>query len=177
MWILINFLSRSAHQLRRTLATCATATLVMTGFALPSAGLAQTNKTGSTPVTLDALIPDLIKADTLDKTLPLISPTLNKNSLVKSDYLFLDSPAIAAEGLVSIHLLSEIPGTEFVLLFNMTPATGEPSLIFAKSIPNLTKADIKLKAKLSKNAELLMIAKAGSRWYSVTNDVKIATKK
>lgn len=122
------------------------------------------------------MLPDLIKADTLDKVLSLFKPAPTKSQLINSDYLFLDSPPIAATGIMSIHMMSELPGTEFFLLFNSTPAVGEPSFLTAQGIPNLKKADVRVKVKLSKSTELTMIVRAGGRWYSVTNDVKIVTK-
>jgi hypothetical protein len=73
-------------------------------------------------------------------------------------------------------MVSEIPGTEFFILFNQTPADKEPMFITAVSTPGIGKAEAKIKAKFSKNADLLLVVKAGGRWYSVANDIKIATK-
>lgn len=126
--------------------------------------------------TIDEMLPDLIKADTLDKALALFKPAPNKALIIKSDYLLLDSPAIAPAGIMPVRLMSEIPGTEVILLFNTTPATGEPSFLIAQGIPNLGRADIRVKIKLSKNADLIMVVRAAGKWYSVTNDVKVASK-
>lgn len=125
---------------------------------------------------LDDMLPDMITADTQEKVLALFKPAVAKSQLIKSDYLLLDSPPIAAAGIMSVHMMSEIPGTEFFLLFNSTPAIGEPSFLAAQAIPNLGKADVRVKVKLAKSTELTMIVRAGGRWYSVTNDVKIVTK-
>lgn len=125
---------------------------------------------------LDEIMPEIIKADTVDKVLALFKPGVIKDQLIKSDYLLLDSPPIALEGIMSVRMMSEIPGTEFFLLFNTTPALGEPSFLAAQSIPNLTKADIRVKIKLTKSSDLTMIVRAGGRWYSVSNDVKVARK-
>ena len=118
----------------------------------------------------------MITADTQDKVLALFKPPITKSKLIKSDYLLLDSPPIAVAGIMTIHMMSELPGTEFFLLFNSTPAKGEPSFLAAQAIPNLGKADSRVKIKLAKSTELTMIVRAGGRWYSVTNDVKIVTK-
>ena len=131
---------------------------------------------GKTSSAIDEMLPDIITADTVDKVLALFKPAVAKSQLIKSDYLLLDSPPIAAAGIMSVHMMSEIPGTEFFLLFNSTPAIGEPSFLAAQAIPNLGKADIRVKVKLAKSTELTMIVRAGGRWYSVTNDVKIVTK-
>ncbi len=125
---------------------------------------------------INDMLPDIITADTQDKVLALFKPPTSKSQLIKSDYLLLDSPPIAAAGIMSVHMMSEIPGTEFFLLFNSTPAIGEPSFLAALAIPNLSKADVRVKVKLAKSTELTMIVRAGGRWYSVTNDVKIVTK-
>jgi hypothetical protein len=125
---------------------------------------------------IDEMLPDMITADTLDKVLALFKPPITKAKIVKSDYLLLDSPPIAAAGIMNIHMMSELPGTEFFLLFNSTPAVGEPSFLIAQAIPNLKKADVRVKVKLTKSTELTMIVRAAGRWYSVTNDVKIVTK-
>lgn len=134
--------------------------------------------TGTTksPGILDDLLPEIIKADTVDKVLALFKPGVSKDQLIKSDYLLLDSPPIAAAGIMPVRMMSELPGTEFFLLFNTTPALGEPSFLVAQAIPNLAKADIRVKIKLTKSSDLLMIVRAAGRWYSVSNDVKVATK-
>ena len=125
---------------------------------------------------LDEIMPEIIKADTVDKVLALFKPGVIKDQLIKSDYLLLDSPPIAMAGIMSVRMMSELPGTEFFLLFNTTPALGEPSFLVAQAIPNLTKADVRVKIKLTKSSDLLMIVRAGGRWYSVANDVKVARK-
>ncbi|MCU6434925.1 thiosulfate oxidation carrier protein SoxY [Undibacterium sp. Jales W-56] len=132
---------------------------------------------GSTPPpTLDSLLPELMKAESVDKALSLFKPAPNKTQIVKSDYLLLDSPPIALAGVIPVHLMSEIPGTEFFLLLNTNPPQGESSFLAAQSIANLAKADIKVKIKLAKNTEILLLVRAGGKWYSVTNDVKVVTK-
>jgi predicted secreted protein len=125
---------------------------------------------------IEEMLPDMIKADTLDKVLALFKPAINKTQIVASDYLLLDSPQIAPAGLLSVHLMSELPGTELFLLFNSRPATDEPSFLAAQAVPNLGKLDKRIKIKLSKTSDLLFIVRAGGRWYSVSNEVKIATK-
>jgi predicted secreted protein len=125
---------------------------------------------------IEEMLPDMIKADTLEKVLALFKPAVNKTQIVASDYLLLDSPQIAAAGILSVHLMSELPGTELFLLFNSTPAKDEPSFLAAQAIPNLGKLDQRIKIKLSKTSGLLFIVRAGGRWYSVSNEVKIATK-
>jgi hypothetical protein len=122
------------------------------------------------------MLPEMITANTIDKVLALFTPPAAKSQLIKSDYLLLDSPPIARAGLMSVRMMSEIPGTEFFILFNSTPASDEPSFLVAQAIPNLTKADVRVKIKLSKSTELTMIVRAAGRWYSVTNDVKVVTK-
>jgi len=131
----------------------------------------------STPSTsLNDLLPELLKADSIDKVLATFKPTVSKTQLMKSDYLLLDSPAIAPAGLLSVHLMSELPGTDLFLLLNATPAKGEPTVLAAQEIPNRTKADIRVKVKLAKSSELLLVVRAGGKWYNATNDIKIATK-
>jgi predicted secreted protein len=125
---------------------------------------------------LDEILPEIIKADTVDKVLALFKPGVNKDQLIKSDYLLLDSPPIAKAGIMSVRMMSELPGTEFFLLFNTNPSIGKPSFLVAQSIPNLTKADVRVKIKLTRSSDLLMIVRAAGRWYSVTNDVKVAIK-
>ncbi len=121
-------------------------------------------------------MPDLIKADTLDKVLPLFSPPVTKTQIVKSDYLLLDVPPIALAGTIPVRLMSELPGTEFFLLFNTTPRPGEPSFLIAQDAPALTKPDVRVNIKLSNSTELLLVVRANGIWYSVSSDVKIAQK-
>ncbi|WP_423678927.1 MULTISPECIES: hypothetical protein [unclassified Undibacterium] len=125
---------------------------------------------------IEDLIPEMTKAGTVDAVLAMMRPPVSKTTLIKSDYLLLDSPTIALPGIMTIRMVSEIPGTEFFMLFNQTPADKEPMFITAVSTPGIGKAEAKIKAKFSKNADLLLVVKAGGRWYSVANDIKIATK-
>jgi len=125
---------------------------------------------------IEDLIPEMTKAGTVDAVLAMMRPPVIKTNLIKSDYLLLDSPTIALAGIMTIRMVSEIPGTEFFMLFNQTPADKEPMFITAVSTPGIGNAEAKIKAKFSKNADLLLVVKAGGRWYSVANDIKIATK-
>lgn len=133
----------------------------------------QTTKTSAANVSpvLEKMMPDLTKADTPAKILPLFSPPI-----VKSDYLLLDAPQIAAAGTVSAHLKSELPGTELFILFNMRPATGEQPFLVDKVIPPLGKPDVSVNFKLTHDAELLLVVKANGKWYSASSDVRIAQK-
>jgi hypothetical protein len=126
--------------------------------------------------TIKEMLPELIKADTLDKVLAMFKPAPSKNQILPSDYLLLGSPQIAAAGILSVHLMSELPGTELFLLFNITPAKDEPSFLAAQAIPSLGKLDKHIKIKLSKTSDLLFVVRASGQWYSVSNEVKIATK-
>lgn len=125
---------------------------------------------------LETLMPDLLKADSVDKALNVLKPSLTKTQLLKSDYLLLDSPTIAPAGLMSVRLMSELPGTELFVLMNTSPAKGDSAILAAQEIPNMGKSDIRVKIKLEKSTELLLAVRAAGKWYSVSNDVKIATK-
>lgn len=161
----------SKHHTHR-LAQVLVALLVTTS---PMSSYAQT--TGGIPIaSLESLMPELLKADSIDKALATFKPAVSKAQLVMSDYLLLDSPAIAPAGLLSVHLMSELPGTDLFLLLNATAAKGEPTVLAAQEIPNRTKADLRVKIKLTKSSELLLVVRAGGKWYSATNDIKIATK-
>lgn len=167
------------YHLNRNLFLLHSIAIILLGSLMLSANICHAQIVAS-PATnasdLTEMLPDLIKADTLEKVLALFKPPVKSTQIIKSDYLLLDSPPIAAAGIMSVHLMSELPGTEFFLLFNSTPAKDEPSFLIARAVPNLTKADIQVKIKLTKSTELTMIVRAGGRWYSVTNDVKIVTK-
>ncbi|MDO8653800.1 MAG: hypothetical protein Q7R66_16595 [Undibacterium sp.] len=166
----MNFLSFFRFSVIKTL-------LIVCFFINSSIGMAQIiSPQPKNSSALDEMLPDMIAADTLDKVLALFKPPVAKGQLLKSDYLLLDSPPIAAAGIITVHLMSELPGTEFFLLFNSAPSKDEPSFLTAQAVPNLTKADTRVKIKLTKSTELTMIVRAGGRWYSVTNDVKIVTK-
>ena len=125
---------------------------------------------------LEEMIPELQKTKTVDQVLGLMRPSVSKTQLIKSDYLLLDAPPIAKPGIVSIRMMSEIPGTEFFMLLNTAPAQDESAFLSLQKIPNLGKADVRTKVKLQKHTNLLLLAKAGGQWYSVESDVKITTK-
>lgn len=159
---------------RPPLAKIMLASCLLFNAAMSAAQISATQS--KTTSVLDEMLPAMITADKQEKVLALFKPPVTKAQLVKSDYLLLDSPPIAAAGIMSVHMLSEIPGTEFFLLFNSTPAKDEPSFLIAQAVPNLTKADVRVKIKLSKSATLTMLVRASGRWYFVNNDIKIATK-
>ncbi|MBC3877790.1 hypothetical protein H8K38_08225 [Undibacterium sp. FT79W] len=159
---------RHVHTLAKVIAA-----LLMTATSVTS----HSQTMSSTPtISLDSLMPELLKADSIDKALTAFKPSVSKSQLMTSDYLLLDSPAIAPAGLLSVHLMSELPGTDLFLLLNATPSKGEPTVLAAQEIPNRTKADIRVKVKLTKSSELLLVVRAGGKWYSAINDIKIATK-
>jgi sulfur-oxidizing protein SoxY len=142
-----------------------------------TASHAQIGSTQNTNIsTLNEMRSDMVKADTIDKVLALFTPITTRAQLIQSDYLLLDSPQIAMPGIISVRLMSELPGTELFLLFNSTPSVNEPSFLSAQAIPNLSKLDTSVKIKLSKTSQLTLIVRAGGRWYTVSNEVKIAGK-
>lgn len=165
----------SARRLSRRICALSLFSLTLFASVTPPTVQAQTAPT-KVVNKIEDLIPEMTKAGTVDAVLAMMRPAVSKTTLTKSDYLLLDSPTIALAGIMSIRMVSEIPGTEFFLLFNQTPAEKEPMFIAAVSTPGIGKAEAKIKAKFSKNADLLLVVKAGGRWYSVANDIKIATK-
>lgn len=125
---------------------------------------------------LAALLPELINADTVPKVLAKFTPPVSEAQIVNSDYLLLDAPQIASAGLITVHLLSELPGTDVFLLFNTLPRVDEPSLLAASVVPALSKAETRVQVRLADTTTLLLIARANGMWYKVTSEVKIAQK-
>lgn len=128
------------------------------------------------PVAPGELVAELQKAETVDKALAMFQPPLAKAQLTKSDYLLLDVPPIALPGKIQVRLMSELPGTELFVLFNNKAQPKEPAVLVAKLIPSTEKSDVRVEITLDRTTELLLLAKAGGRYYSVTREVKIAAK-
>lgn len=122
------------------------------------------------------LLPELINADTVPKVLAKFTPPVTEAQVVNSDYLLLDAPPIALAGLSTVHLKSELPGTDLLLLFNAKPQAKQPSLLSANPIAPLAKAEINVPVRLAATTELLLIARANGRWYKVSSEIKIAQK-
>lgn len=122
------------------------------------------------------LLPELINADTVPKVLAKFTPSVTEAQVVNSDYLLLDPPPIALAGLTTVHLKSELPGTDLFLLFNAKPQANEPSLLSATPIAPLAKAEIKVPVRLAATTDLLLITRANGRWYKVSTEIKIAQK-
>lgn len=122
------------------------------------------------------LLPELINADTVPNVLAKFTPPVTEAQVVNSDYLLLDAPPIALAGTITVHLLSEVPGTDLFLLFNAKPRANEASLLSANSIPPLAKAEVRVPVRLTTSTDLLFIARANGRWYKVSSEVKIAQK-
>jgi predicted secreted protein len=140
-----------------------------------SAGKNVANPATAKP-TLADLLPELINADTVPKVLAKFTPPVSEAQIVNSDYLGLNAPQIALAGLVTVRLLSELPGTDLFLLFNANPRVNEPSLLSASVVPALTKAESRVQVKLTDTTNLLLIARANGLWYKVSSEVKIAQK-
>lgn len=126
--------------------------------------------------TVSALQAELFEADTLDKVLAKLQPPVTLAQLAQSDYLLLDVPPVALAGIIPARVMSEIPGTDLLLLFNATPRLKESSLLAVQEIPPLAKADVRVSVKLTHSTGLLLVARANGRWYKVTSEVKVAQK-
>ena len=103
-------------------------------------------------------------------------PVFAEGQLVGSDYLWLDAPPIALSGSITVHLVSEIPGTDLILLLNKKPRADEASLLSAHIIPPLMKAEVRTPITLTSTTDLMFIARANGRWYKVSSEVKVAVK-
>ncbi|MDZ7657214.1 MAG: hypothetical protein U0997_14880 [Sulfurimicrobium sp.] len=125
---------------------------------------------------LSGLLPELVNLDTVPMVLAKFTPPVTEAQIVNSDYLLLDAPPIALAGPVTVHLMSEIPGTDLFLLFNAKPRANEPSLLSASAVPPLTRAETRISVRLAATTELLLISRANGVWYKVISEVKIAEK-
>lgn len=123
-----------------------------------------------------ALLPELINADTVPKVLAKFTPSVTEAQVVNSDYLLLDAPPIAPAGLTTVHLKSELPGTDLFLLFNAKPRAKEPSLLSATPIAPLAQPEIRVPVRIDATTDLLLIARANGLWYKVRTEIKIAEK-
>lgn len=121
-------------------------------------------------------LPELYNADSLPTILGKFNPQIAEGQLVGSDYLWLDAPPIALSGSITVHLVSEIPGTDLILLLNKKPRADEASLLSAHIIPPLMKAEVRTPITLTSTTDLMFIARANGRWYKVSSEVKVAVK-
>ena len=122
------------------------------------------------------LIAELQKAETVEKALTLLQPPVTKTQITKSGYLLLDAPSIALSGKIPVRLMSELPGTELFILFNNKPKAKQPAVLAAKLIPVSAKPDVRMEITVDNTTELLLVAKAGGKFYSVAKEIKIGAK-
>lgn len=151
------------------------ARLAILGWLMLAAGLTFAQAIQK-PVPPGELVTEMQKAESIDKALGMLQPPITKAQLTKSDYLLLDAPPIALPGKIKVRLMSELPGTELFVLFNNKAQPKEPAVLVAKLIPANAKSDAQIEITLDRTTELLLLAKVGGRYYSVTREVKIAAK-
>lgn len=145
-------------------------------FMLLGAGSLQAAPVTAPTTAAPAQFDDLFKEKTLEAVLAKLQPPATKDQAVKSDYLLLGLPDIALAGQVSVRMMSEIPGTDLFLLFDGAAQPGQPVLLAAKAIPALSKADVNASVTVTNSTQLLLLARANGRIYSVTRDIKVAVK-
>lgn len=132
----------------------------------------------STSKTLSSgeLVSELMSAENVDKALALLQPSVTKAQIAKSDYLLLDTPPIALPGKISVRMMSELPGTELFILFNNKAKAKQPAVLAAKLIPVSAKPDVRVEVVVDNTTELMLVAKAGGKFYSAAREIKIGAK-
>ncbi len=95
-----------------------------------------------------------------------------KDALEPSNRLLIGVPEISADpDRVAIHLRSELPGTDMMLL--MTANTVPPVLAQFNILVG-TEADIQTQIKLKGTTTLQLVVRAGGKLYTAQKEVKIA---
>lgn len=146
---------------------------VLSHFAMVELAFAQQN---SAPVPTPVLVTELIKTTSIEGALAKLQPPVIKTQIEKSDYLLLDLPDIAIAGTINVRMMSEIPGTDLFMLFDNNPRPNQSALLAVQAIPPGTGADVKTQINIGYSSELILLARANGRVYSVTRQIKLAQK-
>lgn len=89
-----------------------------------------------------------------------------------SNRLMIGAPEISANPhQIQIHLRSELPGTDMMLLM---ASSATPPVIAQFTIPVGTEADVRTAIKFADTTRLLLVVRAAGKLYSVQKEVKIA---
>ncbi|GGC87422.1 thiosulfate oxidation carrier protein SoxY [Undibacterium terreum] len=89
-----------------------------------------------------------------------------------SNRLLIGVPEISAEpDRIAVHLRSELPGTDMMLLMS---ANTVPPVLAQFTIPIGTEADISTQVKLKDTTTLQLVVRAGGKLYTAQKEVKIA---
>lgn len=118
----------------------------------------------------------LLKADKPANVIKLLGLNIDPGKIPTSNSLLLEVAPIVPPGPIPVRLMSEMPNTDLLLLFDPQPRDKEPSLLVAHIVEPGTAAEVKTKIELSHNAELMLVARADGKLYAVKAPVLLAEK-
>jgi predicted secreted protein len=110
----------------------------------------------------------------INEYLSTLRPPISFTALENGNELQLSVPDISAQGYIDLAVKSTIPRTDamWVMTMDNQPESGN-ALLTAITLDTAAAADIKLKVALYKTQYILLIARAGGRYYGVYKQVKL----
>jgi|GEM_PF-5056687 len=118
----------------------------------------------------------LFKADKPAEIIKLLGISADVAKIPPSNYLLLEVAPIAAPGPIPVRLMSELPNTDLLLLFNRKPRDKEPSLLAAQIVDPGAPAELKTSIEQTHHTELMLIARAAGKLYAVKAPLLLAEK-
>lgn len=119
-------------------------------------------------------IPAGASTQKINEFLSTLKPPTSLTALENGNELQLNVPDISAQGYIDLGIKSTIPRTDamWVMTMDNQPESGN-ALLSAITLDTAAAADIKLKVALYKTQYILLIARAGGRYYGVYKQVKL----
>lgn len=109
-----------------------------------------------------------------DEFLASLRPSTSVLALESGNDLLLEFPSIAAAGPVRFKIVSTMPRTDglWLLSLNRQPESGT-SLFAAIALEPSTLPEVTLLLNLSKTQPILLVARAGGKYYGLLREIKI----
>lgn len=127
-----------------------------------------------TPPQQPFTLPSGASTQKINEYLSTLKPPTSFASLENGNELQLSVPDISAQGYIDLGIKSSIPRTDamWVMTMDNQPESGN-ALLSAITLDTSAAADIKLKVALYKTQYILLIGRAGGRYYGVYKQVKL----
>lgn len=119
-------------------------------------------------------LPSGASAKKVDEFLATLRPPTSIQALESGNDLLLDLPDIAAAGPVRVNAISTMPGTDGMWLLSLSPQPESGAALFAAvTLAPASLPDTTFLLNLTKTQPILLIARAGGKYYGLQREIKI----
>ena len=120
------------------------------------------------------VLPATASAKKADEFLSTLKPPTSVQALASGNDLLFEVPDVAAAGQVRVKLTSTMPRTDGLWLMSMSPQPESGiSLLAAVTLGISALPEVSLLLTLNQTQTLLLVARAGGKYYGIQREVKI----